>query len=146
MYLLPCPTRASLSYFYCPLVVEWYHRSKSFNKILVNSFTTCSVAWDAITCKKDCRMASWRCWLLMFDVLFPCDCAPTLKEERQFFSFLLSSAGMHVRFARRLVRALATSPPKHSFRAESCWRNDMFHLKISWCQGVLVCDGTIYLL
>jgi hypothetical protein len=32
-----------------------------------------------------CVIVSWCRWLLMFDVLFPCDCAPTLKEERRLF-------------------------------------------------------------
>ena len=64
-------------------------------------------------------MASWRCWLLMFDVLFPCDCAPTLKEERRFFHYCCHQLACTSEFSHRLVRALATSPPKHSFRAES---------------------------
>jgi hypothetical protein len=59
-------------------------------------------------------MASWRCWLLMFDVLFPCDCAPTLKEESQFFSFLLSSAGMNVRICPS-ASARAGDKPAEAF-------------------------------
>ena len=55
----------------------------------------------------------------MFAVLFPCDCTPTLKEERRLFHFCCHQLACTSEFARRLVRALATSPPKHSFCAES---------------------------
>ena len=36
----------------------------------------------------------------MFDVLFPCDCAPTLKEERMFFflvGFIFAVTNWHAR-------------------------------------------------
>jgi hypothetical protein len=64
------------------------------------------------------------CWCV-----FPCDCAPTLKEERTWWgSFLLSPAGMHVRNVRilpasaRRMRKLRLSPRKHLFLVLlSCW-------------------------
>jgi hypothetical protein len=64
-----------------------------------------------------CVIVSWRRWLLMFDVLFPCDCASTLTEERSKKVFF--PGGVHFcchqlahtsEFARRRVRTLATEP------------------------------------
>ena len=71
-----------------------------------------------------CVIVSWCRWLLMFDVLFPCDCAPTQKEERRFFfpggvHFCWHQLACTSEFACRRVHALATSPPKHLFHAES---------------------------
>jgi hypothetical protein len=47
-----------------------------------------------------CVIVSWHRWLLMFDVLFPCDCAPTLKEKRRLFfpvGFIFAVTSWHAR-------------------------------------------------
>jgi hypothetical protein len=59
--------------------------------------------------------------------VFPCDCAPTLKEERRLFflvGFIFAVTSWHARqnlpASARRVRKLQLSPPKHSFLVLLC--------------------------
>ena len=63
------------------------------------------------------------CVIVMFDVLFPCDCAPTLKEERRFFypvEFIFDVTSWYACQNLPVGEcARWRQAPKHLFRAES---------------------------